>query len=69
MVTVNNQLQKLPSPASRVTLLCEMAGTNGEYNKINAAHVFGGADMQNKTVENVFLHIPINHYFQLIWML
>ena len=42
----------------------EMAGTNGEYNKINAAHVFGGADMQIKTVENV-LHIPINHYFSI----
>ena len=41
-----------------------MAGTNGEYNKINAAHVFGGADMQIKTVENV-LHIPINHYFSI----
>lgn len=41
-----------------------LAGTNGEYNKINAAHVFGGADMQIKTVENV-LHIPINHYFSI----
>ena len=41
-----------------------MVGTNGEYNKINAAHVFGGADMQIKTVENV-LHIPINHYFSI----
>lgn len=64
VVTVNNQLQKTTITSIPRDYYVEMAGTNGEYNKINAAHVFGGADMQIKTVENV-LHIPINHYFSI----
>ncbi|MGG5331698.1 phosphatase PAP2/LCP family protein [Enterococcus sp. AZ163] len=62
VVTVNNQLKKTTITSIPRDYYVEMAGTNGEWNKINAAHVFGGADMQIKTVENV-LHIPISHYF------
>ncbi|MGC3121123.1 LCP family protein, partial [Enterococcus faecalis] len=40
----------------------ERPGTYRDYNNIKAADVFGGAEMQIKTVENV-MHIPINHYF------
>lgn len=64
VVTVNNQLEKTTITSIPRDYYVEMAGTNGEYNKINAAHVFGGADMQIKTVENV-LNIPINHYFSI----
>ena len=62
VVTVNNQLKETTITSIPRDYYVEIAGTDGEYNKINAAHVFGGADMQIKTVENI-LHIPINHYF------
>ena len=64
VVTVNNQLQKTTITSIPRDYYVEMAGTNGEYNKINAAHVFRWCRYANKTVENV-LHIPINHYFSI----
>ena len=67
VVTVNNHYKTTITSIPR-DYYVEMAGTNGEYNKINAAHVFGGADMQNKTVENVFCTSQ-SITFQLIWML
>lgn len=67
VVTVNNQLQKLPSLASRVTTMWKWLAPMANTIK-SMRYVFGGADMQIKRLKMSCTSQSIIT-FQLIWML